>query len=51
MLKDYRWYRKLKGGTWYYVEYTYKRDMGMTRVTEFEWFNEKEAKKLHTKNF
>jgi uncharacterized lipoprotein YehR (DUF1307 family) len=36
--------RKQLGGTWYYITYTYKRDMGMTRITEFEWIPEKELK-------
>lgn len=53
MLTGFKWYRKACGGTWHNVEYTYKKDMGMTRVTETKWIKNKELssfQELHQHN-
>ena len=39
MLTNFKWYRRLKGGTWYLVSYTYKIDTGMTRIRKEHWIN------------
>lgn len=36
ILSDYKWYRKWRGGTWYYVGMLI--DCGMTKV--FYWIND-----------
>jgi hypothetical protein len=48
--KDKKRYRKQFGGIWYYVEYTYKRDMGMNRITEFEWVTEKQLESVRLRD-
>ena len=35
-------YRKSKGGTWHLISFTYKKDMGMTKVTVTEWITHEE---------
>lgn len=37
---DSKQYRKMIGGDWYYITFTYKRDNGMSRLTEFMWCNQ-----------
>ena len=36
-LREFKIYRKFKKGTWYLVSYTYKIDVGMTRVNAQQW--------------
>lgn len=37
-MNRFKWYRKWIGGTWYYISYSYKKDIGMTRVFETHWW-------------
>jgi hypothetical protein len=37
MLNNFKWYRKLRGGTWYLMEYKY-RDVQWFDHVETRWF-------------
>lgn len=48
MLNNFKWYRKLRGGTWYLIEYKY-RDTHWFDHVETNWYKAIDAIKYEVK--